>query len=253
MTNEMDKFSKILKRKRRRRFLVFAFLFLLIIAAVVITSFIIFSINIIRIDNQTNYDTSEILKKAELSSGDFLLGIKEDKLKTRIMKEFPYVAEIDFGISYPDTLVMTFKAGKPDFAVEMADGTFLYLDDSYKILEQRNDTEAGVLVLKGMTVDSFEIGSVLTSDDSLEIEILSELLENLGKFGLESRVTSFDFSKKYNTIFTLDNRIDVEIGTSSDIDRKIELMVSILEKNKTDKKMNINVRNYTQGRCRILE
>ena len=83
--------------------------------------------------------------------------------------------------------------------------------------------------------------------------MLNEIIDCLRNFSLYDRLTGVDFTKKHNYVIVLDNTITVELGTSDDLDKKFDKLKDILDRNSQYSKMNISVRDYTAGRCTILD
>ena len=96
------------------------------------------------------------------------------------------------------------------------------------------------------------LGKTIDLNENIEVSVLAELLYILETNDLFDRVTYIDFSKKYNLVFYLDGIIEVELGTSENLDKKISMLIEILSRNPSDRRAVINVRNPSEGRYRAI-
>jgi len=156
-------------------------------------------------------------------------------------------------------------ATEPYMALLRSDGSYIYLDDNMKVLEYSEILYPDVVLVKGMSYEKYSlsdgtvfvdeelpVGSYMTPDENIEMEIVNDILANLNAYSLVDTLTHIDLSVKYNIRFTLEDRIYVELGTSEDFDKKFERIKLIMDKHPEPVPMEINVRDYTQGRWRLI-
>lgn len=255
MLNEMEKMNRILKRRRRRRLLRFAFLSVFLAAAGAVLINFFFIISVISIDNNTRYDSIELLEGCNLNIGNGLFTFNRDSLKKSITIEYPYVKSMDIKIRLPDKLEVKVLSTEPYIAIKLDDSNYLYLDSDLKVLEKTTNYNIvpNLLIIVGLDITEYDIGLPLNEDINIEVDTVKNIIASLKEYNLVDGLTLLDFTKKYNLYFILEDRINVEIGNGEDLDKKINLLVNIMERNKNYEKMVINVRNYKEGRCRIIE
>jgi hypothetical protein len=166
---------------------------------------------------------------------------------------------------FPSSLTLIFDATEPYMALERSDGSYIYLDSEMKVLEYSQVLYPDTVLVKGMSYEKYSlsdgtvsvdeelpVGSFMTPEENIEMEIVDDILFNLDEYSLTDKLTLIDLSVKYNIRFTLEDRIYIELGTSEDFDRKFEKIRLILDKHPEPVPMEINVRDYTQGRWRLI-
>ena len=135
MAQEMDKLSRILKRKRRRRAMMFAFISVVLVVAALVLLNIFCVVDVIKVNNETEYDTGEVLAKAGIFTGNQMLTMNPNDLESVIEKGFPYIDSAKVEIILPKTVSLSLISTIPYMALDQADGTYIYVDKSFKILE----------------------------------------------------------------------------------------------------------------------
>jgi hypothetical protein len=179
------------------------------------------------------------------------------------------VKNVTFSIAFPDRLNISVEGATAKYSVS-SNGVYLCLDGDFKVLEITPSPVEGVLKIDGIEFasdtaaqngsgedeaqeKSYMLGKTIDLNENIDVSILADLLDTLEKYDLSQRVTYIDFSKKYNLVFYLDDIIEVELGTSEDLDKKTGMLLEILSRNPSDRRAVINVRNPGEGRYRALE
>lgn len=252
MLNEMEKMNRILKRRRRRRLLKFAFLsvFFAVVGAIIINMF--FIISVISIENNTQYDSVELLEGCNLNIGNGLFSFNKNTLLNMIPIKYPYVKSMDIKLRLPDKVEIKFISTQPYLTIKIDDESFLYLDNNFKVLEKKDSDDPNLFSIIGLDIAEYEIGQVLDTDINIEVDTVKDILSELEERDMLDKLILVDFTKKYNLCFILEDKILVEIGNGEDLYKKIDLLINIMERNKNYERMIINVRNYKEGRCRII-
>lgn len=249
--NEMEKFRQNMKRKRRRRALRFAFLSLLVMIVACAFVKFFFSVATVRVTNRTPYETSDLVNDGGVLPGRMIFSLNAERIKENLGKKYPYVADVEIDITLPSTVAVTFTEGRRVWRFE-SDGGYIYLSDGMVILEKNEILYEDTIKVTGMNIGEVYEGDVFSVENSIEFKVLSDIIKALDSHGMRDKLTSVDFTKKYNTKIYLGDRVEVELGTSEAIADKISLMLKIMERNSPEKKLLINVKNPEEGRCKEL-
>lgn len=249
----MAKIMKTARKKRRARLILAVTLSLVFVAAAAISFNIIFSAANLTVVNNTDYSDEELLSAADISEKTPLLFMRESVISEKTATAFPYVESVKIERQWPRAATVTFEKAVPKYLLITEDGEELVLSEGFKVLEQAGDSVSGLVSVKNVTVDKYETGKKISGAENIEVGLLSEIVDCLKDFGLYERLTSVDFSKKYNYVIVLDGEITVELGTSDDLDKKFDKLSEILKRNSGHAKLNISVRNYKEGRCTVIE
>lgn len=251
-TSEMERMNRRMKRRRRRRLLGFALLspFLILLCVWGINA--ILRVEVIAVQNDSVYDTTELLQACDLQIGDGLFSVKTDKLSSNLPQTYPYIDHISFRLSVPNKIYIRTTACEPAFMVQ-SDQTWLLLDRDLKVLEV-SDTkfDTDVLNVLGMTVVSYTVGQILDSDENIEADSVRSLIGYLEQYGLLAKTDEINMDRKYDLTLRYNGVILVELGNFDDLDKKVEKFYEILRRNDPNIPAEITVSYYKQGRYRQI-
>ena len=262
MASEIERINKTLRRRRIKRTVTALFAVAVLAVILYVLSGIFLRVGVIAVENASRYDSSELLAKFDELRGEPILRFDKNKAKDRLQTSLPYVKNVSFSVSFPDRLNVSVEGASGVYSVS-ADGVYLCLDEDFKVLEISSSPFPDLLQIDGLSFGvsgveeteekSYLLGKKINTEENINFSILSELFYELERNGLYERVTYVDFTKKYNLTFYLDGIIQVELGTSEELDRKMGMLLEILARNPADRRAVINVRNPSEGRYRTLE
>ena len=269
MASEIERINKTLRRRRISKTVTVLIVVAVLAVIVYFLTRIFLRVGVIAVENTSRYTSSELLAKCDTLRGEPILQFDRNRAKDRLQTSLPYIKNVTFSIAFPNRLNISVEGATARYSVS-SNGVYICLDDDFKVLEITPSPVPGVLQIEGLTFGSditdgisdtneeepseksYLLGKTIDLDENIEVSVLAELLSVLYKNGLYERVTYIDFSKKYNLIFYLDGIIEVELGTSENLDRKISMLLEILSRNPSDRRAVINVRNPSEGRYRAL-
>ena len=253
MVSDIERMNRKLKKKRIRKAIGFVFAVIVAIPVTIILLRIFLRTNSILIDNGTSYSSGNLLSSCSEYIGETMLDFESDTDKLFPPERFPYIDSVDISFVLPDKVLLKLSKAVPTISVLTAEGKYIYLDSNKKVLEISDVKCAGTLLISGMELKDVSLGLVLDNNTNYETTLIDSISDSLVKHSLYDRLTLMDFTKKYDIYFVLDNMIEVRIGNSEDIDRKIDLLVQILARNPSGERAVINVKNYKEGRYKALD
>lgn len=251
----MKKISRTAKKKKRARLLLFIAISLIAVVLAAVVFNLIFRIETLNVVNKTEYSDEELLSSAGISKGVPLLFLQKEKINEKVCIEKPYVENVIIDRDWPQTVNVTFEAAVPRYEMEISDGAYIIVSEGMKALSTSSLSGENLIPVKGITVDNYEVGKKISGEANIEIGLLNEITGYLKDYGLYTRLSGVDFSKKHNYIIILDGNITVQLGSSEDLDKKTDKLKDILDRNADVKysAMDISVRDYRAGRCVITE
>ncbi len=233
--------KKRIRRKRKlKRLCTLALLFLLIAGiglTLVLTLF--FKIETVQIKGAKVYAQKEILEKSGIEIGDNLFSVSEKTLNEILPKSLPYVKSIEVERELPDTLIINITATKEIAALEKGTG-YILIDETGKVLDKNgSNLREGVAVVSGI--------SPMKTEEGEKIAFKSDELTNTFITALQSiknsdfkLITEIIMEKNGEVSMMYDDRIKVKLGSTVNIDKKIERAKAAI-----DKENEINP--YTEG------
>lgn len=225
------------KRKKKRHSPFYYFIILLTVAfvAVALTVMLFFKADTIIVEGSTRYPHDQIIRESGIEQGENILSIDKKAVSRRLCRNLPYLKSAEVKLKLLSTVVVSVTPDEPFGAVK-TDGGYLIIDETMKVLDSVKDKkQVGKLpVIAGIDTQNGEIGQALAKQGAKN-PVIS--LYNSLKSNKLDKITGIDISNQYQITIGYDNRINILVGTKSDLDDKLEMAVYII-KNKlsaTDK------------------
>lgn len=252
MVSDIERMNKKLRRKRRLMIIRLVFITLIAVPAAVVLLRVFLKTDAILIENPTPYSSDKLLSSCSSYIGKTMLDFEYDPEKLFPSDEYPYIKSAVIKLVFPDKISIKLEKTVPEISVSTGDGKYIYLDADKKVLEIADVSCPGTLLVTGMNLEEYSVGSVLDGNINYEVSLIDNIVKVLREHSLYSRLTLLDFEKKYDIYFVLDSMINVQIGDSENLEEKVEMLVNILAKNTSGEKAVINVKNYKEGRYRAV-
>jgi len=252
MSSSVEKLDKKIRKKRILFItrLVVIIIFLLAVAIIAVRS--VYKAELISVVNATEYDTALIMQSISKAKSQPILFFDSNKFETKLENEFPYIKSAIIKPEFPNKINVRVYYDTPIYSLPSENG-WVCLNVDLKILEITEEKKENTLTVSGISLSDYSVGSTVDTSVDIEAVLISEIKRELDDWNLFGRVTLLDFSKKYNIQFILDDLISVELGNSDDLDAKFKMLNEILERNPSDEKAVINVRDSVQGRYRKVD
>ena len=247
--SDMERLNRRLFRKRLR-------LIVRIVSAVLVMAVIAFAalcilcrVQDITVSNSSPYSDEALVSRISDSYGTSLVLFDSDSAVQKLRSAFPYLKTIKVKTVFPHEIHISVTSSEPVYSLLVADGEYLYLDGDLKVLEQSGLSRTGTVLVRGMTVSTYKVGSRLDRNINLECTTLCRIKELMDGVGLGSRITEIDMTKKYNYLtpipFSAKLLWTFTIMKREDISPRIEIYLTILRKSR--KKLLTNDR-----KCAIM-
>ncbi len=222
--------KRIRRRRKLKRLCTLVLLSLLVVGiglALVLTLF--FKIETVQIKGAKVYSDKVILEEGGIEIGDNLFSINEDSFNEDISKKLPFIKSVKIERKLPDTLILNITSAKEVAAIEKGSG-FILLDETGKVLDTNSTMlKEGVAVVSGIAPKQAKEGE--------KIALKTEELTNTFITALNS-IRSSDFKliteiileKNGEVSMMYDDRIKVKLGSTVNIDKKIERAKAAIDK-----------------------
>lgn len=219
--------KKSRKKKRRIRKTFVVFLFLLIIGTVVTLSVTIwFPVTKITVSGESKYNQDQILGAAAIPSEQNLFLVQGDAVEKQIEKSLPYIQSANVKKIFPGTIKITVTPAAVAACYKINDG-YLLISNNSKILEKVSSIPENVTLLKGIESKTETVGETLVVEDSSKLSLLNEILTDLNSYNIQTEM--IDLTDSVNILVKADNRLIVELGSSTDLSYKIAHLSGMLK------------------------
>jgi len=247
------------RRRKRRGARIFWTLFtFLIVAAAIIGSLTVFlKVADIEVSGSTQYTAQQIIESSGIKVGDNLFGVNKFDAIERIKSDFPYIEDIKITRRLPDTFVFEVYERTPCGYILEEDCAWL-IDYKGYLLErvELTGTVSGIAVRASEPlVTPFEGGEINWATPGKR-DAFVILMSELQDHDILNRVGIVDVSAIYALQFSYENRIVVNLGTTEDMTKKLNMFNAVLPKLSPGDRGQLNVSNLGEARFvpeRIVE
>lgn len=223
------------KRKRRTKqnyalYYIFGLIFLSGVFFVLANT-VLFNIQNIVVEGETNYSHEEIIAKTGLSYGENLFRTDTEKVKRNILENFIYIEEVDVECKFFSSEVkISVKTAKP-FINVLGDNGYWIISERSRIISDEAVPRTDLKIIKGINIPPETVlGTRLDEIDENKYNLVREIIGYIDENGINS-VGYIDVSDKFNLSFVVDDRITCELGANEKLKDKIHAAaVTIAEK-----------------------
>lgn len=218
------------RKKRRKKNMTLTYLVMFVFIALcclILSMTVLFNATKVVVNGAEHYTSEQILSVADIVVGDNLVRLNTEKAQKNVERTLVYIDECKITKKFPSTIVIDIKE-----ATEVASVMFLnnycVISENGKILDNRlTAPRADLPVVVGLECIDDTISTHITSEDVNKVSILLELLSLLEPTKL-AYVTKIDMTDRTDMILTYDDRIEIEIGSSYDLEYKLGYVRQII-------------------------
>lgn len=200
------------RRNRRKKMIIRAVLgSFFLLAAVILVLVLFFNINTITVSGDDVYSDTDIIEASDVKIGDNLIFVSSKKINRKITETLPYAGSIKIKRRLPASLEIIVTKTEAKYAV-MADGAYMLLDGSGKVLEKG-------LSFVGENITLASLGKVTAADTGKTIALENEQvfeklikLENACKETGITGITSVNITEIYDIKLVYQGRITLILG-----------------------------------------
>jgi len=243
---------------RRGRFLVKLVSVVAVVMALVLAVSIFFKVDTVTVAGAQKYTAWMVREASGIQEGDGLLSIRKARVAGKIRSELPYVDDVKVSINLPGTVNIEITELAVTYAVESQDGTWWLITSDGRIVEQVEKTAAsGYTRLLGVKADAPRVGQQMgvvedlsqTEDNQTEqtqpgddmtlptiavvtnvqrFETALKIFQCLEANGIIGQVAEVNVESMTDIVMQYGQRFEVKLGTSENIDYKIDYMAKAI-------------------------
>lgn len=234
-----------IRKRRITAFLIF-FIILLLCVGAVLSFTVFFPIENISASGSKIYTAEQIIKISGVEKGDNLFAVSKKSTEKQLKKVLPYVDNIEFERTLPDSLNIKVKDAQ-EFACYKIGKAYYTVSENGWVLKkdtEKNDKLITVLA-KGVKC---KVGSEITFEDEnqkLLVETISQALK-----GQNINVDIIDVTNNVELSAKVENRFEVNFGTSNDLLEKIRHLSGMIKEIPEGKGGKINLSMWTSDNTR---
>ncbi len=229
-------------------------LIILLLAGAGYFVYVYFQVEDVTVKGTAKYDTSYVVKLADVPPKTHMFMVDSDKIKENIETQ-PYLQVDGIAKSYPKTLVITVSEREPKALILYAD-KYLLVDGSANVLEILDaPPEQQYPVVSGITIDSVNLGKAIGTEDTFKVSVLSDILKEMGAKELYATISTIDLSDINNIRMQSYDGMMIKFGQSDKIADKMKWIKKMLPKLAADGNTSgvYDVTSGTSGTYRMTD
>jgi len=216
--------------KKRKQIIFYTFsLLLLIVVAVILSLTVFFKVETITVNGKTPYSNDKIIKASGINKMDNLFLTDKSKASDNIMQKLPYIGSVKVSYKLPNEIAINVEKTSEKCAVVNGDGYVLTNENSKVLQVGVTEIDAKLIILSGGEVKKAEIGKNIEFKNKETQDLVKKIMEAVISNKLTD-ITKIDVSDKLDIKMTYQNRIDLLVGSISQIDKKMKFVVEVIEK-----------------------
>lgn len=229
---EMRKAQYLRRKKRQRRNRIVG-LFLLvatmILVTVILSLTVFFKIGKIEVKNNVLYTVQQVERMIDFKINDNMFTIGKKKQEESISSKLPYVKSAKITYKLPGTVVITVTETTAKYSYQSGE-TFYLLDEDLIVLEGNvAQVPEDVMSIEEIAIKSLDIGKRATFDTE-KIDKQMEIIANALKKTDLDKITAIKPINETTNFVVYDGRIDVKLGSLTNIDYKLNLAKTAIDK-----------------------
>ncbi len=242
-------------KKRRRRTVFYTTLFLCVTAVFLAVCFFwFFRVTEVKVVDNEIYTDEQIMECLPFAVGDNLFSFDADAAEGALRKALPYIGEVQIKRELPAGIKVTVSERKADMTLVLGDEAFL-LSGDLQVLDKigGKDITTGITRLKTGAVERCIVGETVTFAESRAANDLRELYACLADNNMTDKVMLIDMTSRFDITLNYEDRFEVYLASSDNMDIKIRFLAGIIEKLKPNDSGYINLSNYREAAVRLDE
>lgn len=240
----MKKAAEKRKRRKRKRAIVTVTATLIILAAILIAllSAVLFKVETISVEGNSIYSPEQIIAAAGIEKGNSLVFLSEKQVSEKVQKALPFIIGLDIEKRLPSGIHIKVEETKEEQCFYY-DGIFYTSNKQGKILEEYGERPDGMTVIISGDSCEFTKGNTFLCSDTVKAELLERLLSfaNEGKHN----VTLINVSDIYDSYMVIDDRLVIELGSSTYLEQKMEFLAKMLRSMTDDEHNVVDISDWT--------
>lgn len=205
-----------------------------VLAIVIFVSCAFFEVRTVRCEGCSRYTGEEIIHYSGIVSGEKMLFLQVGKAANGILDNLPYIRSVNIRRSFPSTVHIEVEERIPTAKIVYGNFSYIIDDEGYLLEYTVAGSRFDLPVIVCAPPVKLETGRQLEFSDPLMLETLQNVLSHIVKSDWIRSIDSINIERIYSISFLYQNRFDVKLGDTSDLDMKLLLLREVIARNSED-------------------
>ncbi|MBQ9937374.1 MAG: FtsQ-type POTRA domain-containing protein [Oscillospiraceae bacterium] len=218
------------RRKRRKsqagRIVLAATVIIVAITAAILSLTVFFNIKAIDIYGESKYSSKQIIKAAGVELDSNLIRLKSKEVEKKIEDKLPYIQNAKIVKKLPTSLEIRVQSAVVAGYIE-ENGNFSLVSVEGKLLENLKTRPEGYAEIIGVSAENVKLSQTI-KDENGSLKSVEKIYSAFNSQG-QNNITKINVSDSLNMSFVYRNRITVELGSTAELDEKLNFVSKILK------------------------
>ena len=227
--------SKAVQRKTRNGreggiagYCAVAFVFVSLVGVVLCLT-VFFKVKNVEVNGLTLYREDQIVGVGGVVNNSNLVRTDTKLIEQRLKDNLVFIETAEVEKKYPSTLIINVTEAVKAADIMLDNGKFCTVSTSGRVLELSNAAQTGdIPVVKGFELSTEKAGGELESKDKNKLRIYNEIMRIINAIDFEN-IVQIDLSNRSGITMVYDNRISLELGSSVDLDYKLNYFKAVID------------------------
>ena len=227
--------SKAVQRKTRNGreggiagYCAVAFVFVSLVGVVLCLT-VFFKVKNVEVNGLTLYREDQIVGVGGVVNNSNLVRTDTKLIEQRLKDNLVFIETAEVEKKYPSTLIINVTEAVKAADIMLDNGKFCTVSTSGRVLELSNAAQTGdIPVVKGFELSTEKAGGELESKDKNKLRIYNEIMRIINAIDFE-KIVQIDLSNRSGITMVYDNRISLELGSSVDLDYKLNYFKAVID------------------------
>ena len=226
-TQQKRRLSK--KRRRRRRSVAILLLMSLLLGAVFAIIHFFFSVTDIKVENSisSTYTVNEISAASGIIIGQNIFSFKTAEIESVLLRDLTYLGTVTVQRKLPNTVVINVSE-TTDYAAVPYRGGYLIVSRELRILSDVHQISDNIPTVYGTIPGNFNPGTRFVALEEHTADSLELILNQLYIYDWFDAISVINVRDKLNLSLIYEDRMFIQLGTSSGIDYKFEMLYEVV-------------------------
>ena len=243
-------------RRRRRNNLTFYYymaFFVVVITVTVLSVTLLFNASEVVVSGTELYSSEQIRLISGVEQGDNLIRLDTHTAEQCVLDSLSYVDDIKVLRSFPSRISIKVTEAVPKANIER-DDKYYVVSESGKILEAGLDKPmSGLIVIVGYDLKNTKVGDKLVSNDDMKQTITETIFDSIDRTDMKEHISAMNITDRTNIKLNYDSRINILLGSSLDLEYKLNAVKVIIDTKISDKFNGVIYYHTDSGGVSVIE
>ena len=190
---------------------------------------VFFKVKTVEVNGVTLYREDQIVGVGGIISNENLVRTDTKLIEKRLKDNLVFIETAKVEKKYPSTIIINVTEAVKAADMLLDNGKYCTVSETGRVLELANASQTGgIPVIKGFELANEKAGGELESKDKNKLRIYKDMMKIISAISFE-HIGQIDLSDRSGITMLYDDRITLELGSSVDLDYKLNYFKAVID------------------------